>query len=105
MPLSKRCLSPMQALVSTALPNCSIARRNELLNREIFLILEEACWVIDRWRLDYNHHRIQSSLDDQTPAACAAGCVPQTSATPQQPENSRFTNPNSLTQAGAKTEG
>ncbi|MAI72544.1 MAG: hypothetical protein CMM01_16785 [Rhodopirellula sp.] len=23
--------------------------RDELLDREIFLILEEACWVIDRW--------------------------------------------------------
>ncbi|MCH1440539.1 MAG: integrase core domain-containing protein [Rubripirellula sp.] len=34
--------------------------RDELLNREIFLNFEEACWVIDRWRLDYNHHRIHS---------------------------------------------
>ena len=41
--------------------------RDELLNREIFLSFEEACWVIDRWRLDYNHHRIHSSLDCQTP--------------------------------------
>ncbi|MAI34933.1 MAG: hypothetical protein CMM07_25105 [Rhodopirellula sp.] len=32
-----------------------------MLNREIFLSFEEACWVIDRWRLDYNHHRIHSS--------------------------------------------
>jgi putative transposase len=49
--------------------------RDELLNREIFLSFEEACWVIDRWRLNYNHHRIRSSLDYQTPAAYAAGCV------------------------------
>ena len=34
--------------------------RDELLNREIFLSLEEARWVIDRWRLDYNHHRIRT---------------------------------------------
>jgi transposase InsO family protein len=46
--------------------------RDELLNREIFLSFEEACWVTDRWRLDYNHHRIHSSLDYQTPAAYAA---------------------------------
>jgi transposase InsO family protein len=49
--------------------------RDELLNRELFLSLEEARWVIDRWRLDYNHHRPHSALDYQTPAAYAAGCV------------------------------
>ena len=27
--------------------------RDELLNRELFLSLAEARWVIDRWRLDY----------------------------------------------------
>ena len=27
--------------------------RDELLDREIFLSIEEPCWVIDRWRLDY----------------------------------------------------
>ena len=79
--------------------------RDELLNREIFLSFEEACWVIDRWRLDYNHHRIHSSLDYQTHAAYAAGCVLPASATPQPPEHSRFTNPNPLTQLGAKTGG
>jgi len=46
--------------------------RDDLLNRELFLSLEEARWVIDRWRLDYNHHRIHSSLNYQTPAAYAA---------------------------------
>ena len=35
--------------------------RDELLNRELFLSLTEARWVIDRWRLDYNHYRIHSS--------------------------------------------
>ncbi|MAI74461.1 MAG: hypothetical protein CMM01_26685 [Rhodopirellula sp.] len=76
-----------------------------MLNREIFLSFEEACWVIDRWRLDYNHHRIHSSLDYQTPAAYAAGCVLPASATPRPPEHNRFTNPNSLTQPSAKTGG
>ena len=42
--------------------------RDELLNRELFLSLDEARWVIDRWRLDYNHHRPHSSLEHQTPA-------------------------------------
>jgi len=49
--------------------------RDELLNRELFLSLQEARWVIDRWRIDYNHHRPHSALDYRTPAAFAAGCV------------------------------
>ena len=61
--------------------------------------------MIDRWRLGYNHHRIHSSLYYQTPAAYAAGCVLTASATLQPPEHSRITNPNSLTQLGAKTAG
>lgn len=48
--------------------------RDELLNGELFLSLAEARWVIDRWRLDYNHRRPHSSLDYQTPAAYAARC-------------------------------
>lgn len=48
--------------------------RDELLNRELLLSLEEARWVIDRWRLDYNHQRPHSSLDYQTPAAFADRC-------------------------------
>lgn len=55
--------------------------RDELLNRELFLSVEEARWVIDRWRLDYNHHRPHSALEYQTPAAHAAGCVLQDFAT------------------------
>ena len=50
-------------------------QRDELLNRKLFLSLEEARWVTDRWRLDNNHHRIHSALDYQTPAAFANGCV------------------------------
>ena len=71
--------------------------RDELLNREIFLSFDEACWVNNRWRLEYNHHRIHSSLDYQTPAAYAAGCVLTASATPQPPEPSRLTKPNPIT--------
>ena len=55
--------------------------RDELLNRELFLGLEDARWVIDRWRLDDNHQRRHSALDYQTPAAFAANCVLQDSAT------------------------
>ena len=41
--------------------------RDELLNRELFLSLEEARWLIDRWRADYNHRRPHSALDYRTP--------------------------------------
>lgn len=64
--------------------------RDELLNREIFLSLEEARWVNDHWRLDYNHHRRHSSLGYRKPAEYAAGCVLPTSAAPQPPERSRI---------------
>ena len=43
--------------------------RDELLDRELFLSMEEARWVIERWQLDDNQRRIHSTLDDQTPAA------------------------------------
>ena len=65
--------------------------RDELLNGKLFLSLAEARWVIDRWRLDYNHRRPHSSLDYQTPATYAVGCVLPASATPQPPEHSRVT--------------
>ena len=72
--------------------------RDELLNREIFLNLDEFHWVIDRWRLDYNHHRIHSSLNYQTPAAYVDGCILPASATSE--EHSRLLDPDSLTLPG-----
>ena len=46
--------------------------RDELLNRELFLSLAEARYVLDKSRLDYSHRRPHSALDCQTPAALAA---------------------------------
>ena len=63
--------------------------RDKLLNGELFLSLEESRWVIDRWQLDYNHHRPHRGLDYCTPAAYAAGWV--LPATPAPPEHSRVT--------------
>jgi transposase InsO family protein len=65
--------------------------RDELLNRELFLSLEEARHVIDCWRLDYNHHRRHSALDYMTPAAFAARCVQQAFATLTPAEHSETT--------------
>jgi putative transposase len=75
--------------------------RDELLNRELFLSLEEARWVIDRWRLDYNHRRIHSSLDYQTPAAYAARCSSSVRPPASLQKNSGPLNTDSLTHAGA----
>ena len=65
--------------------------RDELLNREIFLSLDEVRWVMDRWRLDYNHHRIHTALGYQIPSTYADGCVLPALATPAPPEYSRTT--------------
>jgi transposase InsO family protein len=48
--------------------------RDECLNGELFLNLAETRYVVDRWRLDYNHHRPHSMLNWMTPAAFAARC-------------------------------
>ena len=45
--------------------------RDELLNRELFLSLPEARYVLDDWREEYNHRRPHSGLDWRTPAAYA----------------------------------
>jgi transposase InsO family protein len=46
--------------------------RDELLNRELFLGLDEDRYVLDTWRNDYNHRRPHSGIGWQTPAAYAA---------------------------------
>jgi putative transposase len=48
--------------------------RDELLSSEIFATLAEARLLVDRWRLHYNHRRIQRALGKLTPAAFAAPC-------------------------------
>jgi len=46
--------------------------RDELLNRELFLSLPEARYVLDEWREDYNERRPHSGLGWRTPGAFAA---------------------------------
>jgi putative transposase len=48
--------------------------RDELLASEIFDTLAEARYLVDRWRMHYNHRRIQRALGKLTPAAFAARC-------------------------------
>jgi len=68
--------------------------RDECLNGELFLCFAEARYVVDRWRLDYNHHRPHSRLNWMTPAAFAASCPEKGrscaaagSATPHPPQH------------------
>ncbi len=54
--------------------------RDELLDGELFLHLDEMKYVVERWRMDYNHYRPHSSLSYMTPAGFAelcrqAGCI------------------------------
>lgn|GEM_PF-6069161 len=49
--------------------------RDELPSSEIFATLDEARLLVDRWRLHYNHRRIQRALGKLTPAAFAATCL------------------------------
>lgn len=46
--------------------------RDELLDRELFLSMAEARYVVDEWRMEYNHRRPHGSLAWQTPASYAA---------------------------------
>lgn len=49
--------------------------RDELLSSETFETLAEAKYLVDRWRLHYNHRRPQRALGKVTPAAYAANCA------------------------------
>ena len=67
--------------------------RDECLNGELFLSLSEARYIVNRWRMDYNHHRPHSRLGWQTPAVFAQWFrkktppwLPPGSATPHPPE-------------------
>jgi len=60
--------------------------RDELLNRELFLSLPEARYVLDEWRVQYNNDRIHGGLNWMTPAAFAASLSgPPVGASPLPP--------------------
>ena len=48
--------------------------RDELLDRELFLHIDELRYVENRWRMDYNHYRPHSSLDYMAPVTI---CIEQ----------------------------
>ena len=57
--------------------------RDELLNRELFLHMDELSYVVDRWRMDYNHYRPHISLGDLSPVEFAESCISSASPTAQ----------------------
>ena len=60
--------------------------RDELLNRELFLSLPEARYVLDEWRVEYNERRPHSGIGWQTPAKFARRWAgPPVGATPLPP--------------------
>jgi len=59
--------------------------RDECLDREIFVGIEELRYVVERWRQDYNHHRPHQSLGYMTPAAFAITAAKTSGALPQSP--------------------
>jgi len=61
--------------------------RGDCLNGELFLSPTEARYVVDRWRLDYNHHRPRSRLAWIRPAAFAVACAAQGTASPRPPQH------------------
>jgi len=61
--------------------------RDELLNRELFLYIDELRYVAGCWRIGYNHYRPHSSLDYMAPAAFAAKFPEQGSAMPRLTQN------------------
>lgn len=49
--------------------------RDECLNAHWFLSLKDAAEKIERWRIEYNHYRPHSSLNDMTPAEYVEKCL------------------------------
>lgn len=55
--------------------SCNGKLRDDLLNRELFLGLAEVRYVMDRWRIDFDHHRMHSGLNHRTRTWFEADCV------------------------------
>ena len=54
--------------------------RDELLDGELFLHIDEMKYIVERWRMDYSRYRPHSSLSYVTPA-CFAGLCTETGCT------------------------
>jgi len=74
------CIEPGSPWENGYVESFNSRMRDELLNGELFLHIDEMKYIVERWRMDYNHYRPHSSLSYMTPAGFAelcreAGCV------------------------------
>ena len=76
--------------------------RDELLDRELFVGLEDARWVVDHWRLDYNQHRPHSLLDYQALRPLPPACCSSVRPTASLQNSSTHLTPDSLIQSGRR---
>jgi putative transposase len=67
--------------------------RDECLNEHWFVDLEDARWIIEAWRVDYNQVRPHSSLGNLTPSEFVATAVPHGGRLEGEPSSS----PNQVT--------
>ena len=61
--------------------------REECLDREIAVSIDELRYICERWQADYNHHRPHQSLGYLTPAQFAATAQRASGALPPDPRN------------------
>ncbi len=74
--------------------------RDEVLNRHVFYSVREAKVVVEDWRLEYNDHRLHSSLGYMTPAEFSASCIASASPTAQLQQYTTDKADNSLIRVG-----
>jgi putative transposase len=69
-----RFIDPGKPIQNAYIESFNARLRDECLNQNWFVSLEEARRVIEQWREDYNQQRPHSSLDNQTPEEFARKC-------------------------------
>lgn len=72
--VSLRFIDPGKPMQNAYIESFNGKFRDECLSQHWFISLEEARWVSEEWRVDYNERRPHRSLQQQTPAEFAAKC-------------------------------
>ena len=78
--ISAVCSCGPKSLSKTASSSFNGKLRDECLNTNQFLSIEDARSKIEAWRVDYNHHRPHSSLGNRSPAEYLDGATKGTTA-------------------------